>query len=60
LSPKATTLPETEKHLPIKLEPYIFIIKPIAYYLLRLVTVNKRVALILITKMFIRLIKLGY
>jgi hypothetical protein len=60
LSSKATTLPETEKHLPIRLEPYIFIIEPMAYYLLRLMAVNKRVALILITKMFIRLIELGY
>jgi hypothetical protein len=60
LLPKATTLPKTEKHLPVRLKPYIFIIKPMAYYLLRLMAINKRVALILITKMFIRLVKLGY
>jgi hypothetical protein len=60
LLPRATILLETEKHLPVRLEPYISIIKPMAYYFLRLVAVNKRVAFILITKMFIRLIKLGY
>jgi hypothetical protein len=60
LLPRIITLPETEKHLPIRLKPYIFIIKPMAYYLLRLVAVNKKVALTLITKMFIRLIELGY
>jgi hypothetical protein len=60
LSPRATTLPETEKHLPIRLKPYIFIIEPMAYYLLRLIAVNKRVAFTLITKMFIRLVELGY
>jgi hypothetical protein len=60
LSPRATTLPETEKHLPVRLEPYISIIEPTAYYLLRLVAVNKRVAFTLITKIFIRLVKLGY
>jgi hypothetical protein len=60
LLPRATTLLKTEKHLPVRLKPYISIIEPIAYYLLRLVAVNKRVALTLITKMFIRLIKLGY
>jgi hypothetical protein len=60
LSLKAITLLETEKHLPVRLEPYIFIIEPMAYYLLRLMAVNKRVAFTLITKMFIRLVELGY
>jgi hypothetical protein len=46
--------------LPGKLEPYISIIELTALYLLKLVVASKRIALTLIMKMFLRLVKLGY